>query len=135
MKSENIPTQEEFENEKRRSDGTIIPAGFWTYTAFGKVLSRSLHPFLQGFLGKGCIINMPWDELTLHMEHSMLWVKVFDNYIDLAYISTNEDRRFIGSGKRALQSLIKIADNTNSELRLTTDVVRKLKMSKTYIQR
>lgn len=121
IKLENFTTK-----TRNRLDGSQIPAGTWEPTPLEPKLIQSGHPFLQCLLDRKMFIYKCLDELTVFIASSILWLRVYDDHIQVRYIATYEDQRQQKSGTYSMRLLCGIADAIHTTLRLTTDVVTEL---------
>lgn len=106
-----------------RSDGSQIPEGQWEKSGVSWNLVQTSHPFLHQLVNKTCLVCQYSSELHMYFPHTYLWVKLYDEYVSIEYISVIWGARQQGKGTHAMKALIAAADATNTELRLNTEPV------------
>lgn len=104
-------------------NGKILPGGEGKYDPKLIIFTNQDHPFLQKFIEAGLMVYRMHDESTIEGYYSAMVIQIYKDHINLECISTHEKNRRCGNGRKLMQQLIDIADETGIILRATVRAI------------
>lgn len=117
-----------FENRTTKTlktnQGVIYPGGEWKmFTPLAEKLVKTEHPFLNEIIKTGAYVLWTHRELVIAAYNSYMLIHIYEEYVELICISTEEEFRRQGSGSNCMKLLIKVADLTNTTIKIGVELM------------